>query len=190
MDSNAFQNPGQGVVVIGATGSGKTTFAQNLGKVLGYRVIELDSIHWLPNWEEAEWDDIRSQVDEMTNQPGWVCDGNYRQVRKMLWPKADTIVWLNYPFLVVFARLFKRSLVRVFGKVELWNGNRERFRSLFMSKDSLFLWLFKSYPRHKREYPIEFAKPEYQHLQVIRLTNPGETAKWLVWLAEQIKNRS
>jgi len=134
MDSNAFQNPGQKIVVIGATGSGKTTFAQNLGKVLGYRVIELDAIHWLPDWQEAEWDDIRSQVDEMTNQPGWVCDGNYHQVRNVLWPKADTLIWLNYPFLVVLARLFKRSLVRVFGRVELWNGNRESFGSLFFQR--------------------------------------------------------
>jgi len=166
-------------VVIGATGSGKTTFAQNLGKVLGYRVIELDAIHWLPDWQEAEWDDIRSQVDEMTNQPGWVCDGNYRQVRNVLWPKADTLIWLNYPFLVVLARLFKRSLVRVFGRVELWNGNRESFSSLFFSKDSLFVWLFKSYPRHKKEYPLEFAKPEYNHLRVICFSNPGQAAAWL-----------
>lgn len=184
MKNNPYQSPGKGIVVIGATGSGKTTFAQDLGKILGYRVIELDAIHWLPDWQEADWNDIRSQVDDITNQPGWVCDGNYRQVRNILWPKADTLVWLNYPFLVVLARLFKRSLLRVFGKVELWNGYRERFRSLFMSKDSLFQWLFKSYPRHKNEYPLEFAKPEYRHLQVICFSNPGQAK---VWLKELVK---
>ncbi|PKN84898.1 MAG: adenylate kinase [Chloroflexi bacterium HGW-Chloroflexi-8] len=179
MNGSSYPAPGSGIVVIGATGSGKTTFSQDLSKILGYRVIELDAIHWLRNWQEADWDDIRSQVDSLTNEPGWVCDGNYRQVRMVLWPKADTVVWLNYPFLVVFARLLKRSLVRVFRKVELWNGNRERFDSLFLSKDSLFLWLIKSYPRHLKEYPLEFAKPEHRHLQVIRLTNPGQANAWL-----------
>jgi len=185
MEYNPNNNLGQCIVVIGATGSGKTTFSQELGKILGYRVIELDAIHWLPDWQEAGWDDIRSQVDSLTNEPGWVCDGNYRQVRKVLWPKADTLIWLNYPFLIVFWRLFKRSLVRVFGKVELWNGNRERFRSLFMSKDSLFVWLFKSFPRHQKGYPLEFAKPEYQNLQIIRLMNPGQAKDWLEYFKEK-----
>ncbi len=184
MENSAFSNPGNGIVVIGATGSGKTTFSQNLSTVLSYRLIELDAIHWLSDWQEADWDDIRAQVDILTQTPGWVSDGNYRQVRKVLWKKADTVIWLNYPFRIVFFRLFKRSIRRVFGRVELWNGNRERFKSLFFSRDSLFLWLIKSYPRHQKEYPLEFTKPEHQHLRVIRFRHPGEAEKWMKRLAE------
>jgi adenylate kinase family enzyme len=52
------------IAVIGATGAGKTTLAHNIAQRLGYRHIEMDSLHWEPHWqvihlrsprETAEW---------------------------------------------------------------------------------------------------------------------------------------
>ncbi len=44
--------PGARIVVIGASGSGKTTFSNQLAGKLAYNHIELDAIHWLPDWQE------------------------------------------------------------------------------------------------------------------------------------------
>ena len=43
------------IAVIGVTGSGKTTLAQNLAELLGLVHIELDAIHWGPNWDAVNW---------------------------------------------------------------------------------------------------------------------------------------
>jgi adenylate kinase family enzyme len=37
-------------VVIGTSCSGKTTFARDLARTLGLPHIELDALHWQPNW--------------------------------------------------------------------------------------------------------------------------------------------
>jgi adenylate kinase family enzyme len=178
-NSTTFPNPGNRIAVIGATGSGKTTLAQRLGDILDLPVIELDAMHWMPGWTEKPWPEIRSQLDPMTRQDRWVADGNYSQVRDQIWPRADTIIWLDFPFLSIFFRLFVRTLKRVFLKVELWNGNRERFRDNFLSRDSLFVWLLKSRPKHKKNYPLAFQEPQHAHLQVLRFTHPRQTEQWL-----------
>jgi hypothetical protein len=46
-------------------------------------------------------------------------------------------------------------------------------------RDSLFLWVLQSRPRHRREYPRLLEQPEYAHLKLIRLRSPRETEEWL-----------
>lgn len=178
-NTTSFPKPGSRIAVIGATGSGKTTLAQQLGDILDLKVIELDALHWMPGWTEKPWVDIRAELDPMTRQDNWVTDGNYGQVRDLVWSRADTIIWLDYPFVIIFFRLFVRTLKRVFLKVELWNGNRERFRENFLSRDSLFIWLATSRPKHKKTYPLAFQEPQHAHLQVIRFTHPRQTERWM-----------
>jgi len=154
-----FPVPGKRIAIIGATGSGKTTFSRQLSRVLDIYHVELDSIMWLPNWQKEDWDVVRQQVQQKMDSRGWVCDGNYSKLRDIVWRQADTIIWLDYPFLLVLYRLFIRTMKRVFLRTRLWNNNRESFRKTFLSKDSLFLWLFQSYPRLKKTYPQILAKP-------------------------------
>ena len=44
----------QRLVVVGTSGSGKTTVAGQLALILGVPHIELDSLHWEPDWTEAD----------------------------------------------------------------------------------------------------------------------------------------
>jgi len=63
----------------------------------------------------------------------------------------------------------------------LWNGNRESFwiHLKLWSDESLFRWLFKTYWRRKREYPLLFSLPENAHLKIIQFKHPRETKTWL-----------
>ena len=174
-----FPPPGKRIAIIGATGSGKTTLAQQLVDDLDLPLIELDAMHWMPGWTEKPWPEIRAEIDPLTQQECWITDGNYSQLRDLIWPRADTIIWLDYPFMMIFFRLFKRSLQRAFLNIELWNGNRERFRDNFFSRDSLFLWLIKSRSKQKLTYPKAFKESQHAHLQVLRFTHPKQTDRWL-----------
>jgi hypothetical protein len=73
---------------------------------------------------------------------------------------------------------------RVFSQEELWNGNRERLRDHFFSRDSLYLWVFKTYWRRRREYPVHLRRPEFAHLTVVRLRSPQATDEWLTTLPD------
>lgn len=175
----AYPPIGRRIVILGTTGSGKTTLAARLADRLNCRHIELDALHWEPGWTEAPLEVFRGRVQEAVAADHWTMDGNYSVVRDIAWAAADTIVWLDYPLPLVLWRLLRRTLRRVLFRVELRNGNRERFATQFFTRDSLFLWALKTYWRRLWEYPLLFQRPEYSHLKVIRLRSPRETAEWL-----------
>jgi adenylate kinase family enzyme len=167
------------VVVVGSTGAGKTTFARALAAALGVLHIELDALHWGPDWTPVPAEMFRAQVIAATDGLGWVVDGNYSVVRDVLWPRADTLVWLDYAPWVIARRLLRRTARRVLRREELWNGNRESLWKQFFSRDSLFLWAMRTYHRRRREYTALLRRPEYAHLRVVRLRTPGAAEQWL-----------
>ncbi|MBK8988109.1 MAG: adenylate kinase [Chloroflexi bacterium] len=167
------------IVVVGTSGSGKTTCAQEIARRQGCPHIELDSLHWLPNWTPAPIESFRQQVTEALTAVTWVTDGNYSKVRDIVWGRADTLVWLDYPLPLIMWRLLRRGVRRVGRREPLWNGNQETWRGLFFSRDSLFLWALQTHQRHRREYPLLLTQPAYAHLRVHRLPTPRQTTRWL-----------
>ncbi len=181
-----FSFPYRRVVIIGVTSSGKSTLAENLAKRFGHRFIELDALHWEPNWQEAPLEVFRKRVEKATQAERWIVAGNYHVARDLIWPHAELIIWLDYPFLTVLWQLTRRTFRRWWIQEVLWGTNREPFWRHFQlwSQESLFHWLFKTYWRRKREIPILLSQPEYQHLKLIRFKNPKETSDWFEGLHE------
>jgi adenylate kinase family enzyme len=173
--------PYKRVVVIGVTSSGKSTLAETLARRFDMEFVELDALHWEPNWQEAPLEVFRARVEKATEAKKWSVAGNYHVVRDIIWPKAETIIWLDYPFRIVFWQLSRRTFKRWWTREVLWGTNVEPFFVHFKlwSQDSLFHWLFKSYWRRKREIPIVLSQPEHRHLELIRLYHPKETQLWL-----------
>lgn len=172
------------IVVIGTTSAGKSALAKTISKRLGLDLIELDEIYWQPNWTPIEPEAFRERVEAATRSQFWVVAGNYRAVRDLIWPQAEAIIWLDFPFHVVFWRLLTRTIRRGWTQEELWNGNREKFwwHLKLWSEESLFHWLFKTYWRRKREIPLELSLPWHEHLQLIHLKTPREADEWLASL--------
>jgi adenylate kinase family enzyme len=167
--------------VVGSTGSGKTTFARALASILGVPRVELDELNWGPNWTPVDDATFRQRVAAATSGDAWIVDGNYggRGARDIIWPRADTVVWLDPPLRVTLGRLWRRSVGRIRSREELWSGNRETLRNTFLSRDSLFVWALKSYRRRKRIYRDLIARPENAHLEVHHFTRASDAERWL-----------
>jgi len=173
--------PHKRIVIVGTTSSGKSTLAEQLANKLDYAFIELDALHWEPNWTEAPLEVFRRRVEKAIQAPGWVVAGNYHAVRDIIWAKAEAIIWLDYPLLIVFWQLTRRTFKRWWTRELLWGTNHENLWAhlKLWSEESLFHWLFKTYWRRKREYPLLFSLPEYQHLELIHLMHPRQTNEWV-----------
>jgi len=171
----------QRIVITGTTSAGKSTLAKQLADKFGYDFIELDALHWEPNWQEAPLEMFHKRVETATQTPAWVVAGNYHVVRDLVWSKAEVLIWLDYSLWKIFWQLTRRTFTRWWKHELLWGTNYENISKYlkFWSDDSLFHWLFKTYWRRKREYPALLALPEYQHLKLIRFKHPKETDKWL-----------
>lgn len=167
------------IAVVGVTGSGKTTLARNIARLLDIRHVELDALHWAPNWTPVPDDVFQERAGRALDGDRWVVDGNYSKVRDIVWRRADTVVWLDYALPLILWRLLWRTLDRIVTRQELWGKNRERLWTQFFTRDSLFLWACQTYPRRRREYPALLARPEYAHLAVVRLRSPRAACDWL-----------
>lgn len=167
----------QRIAIIGSTGSGKSTLANALSAKLGLKHTELDTLHWLPGWQERDDAAFRELVDAATGGTGWVIDGGYSKVRDLVWGRADTIIWLDYSFARTAWRLTRRTFLRNVRGDPCCNGNRESlWRSL--GPESILLWLLKTYWLNRQRFPIALEAYGRQRT-VVRLSSPGQTRQWL-----------
>lgn len=166
------------VVIIGTTGSGKTTLGKQISEKLNIPQIELDALSWLPGWQNKPVEQFRADVQAALAGEAWVVDGNYSKVRDIVWGQADTLIWLDYSFVLISWRLFKRSIKRSVSREDLWGtGNRETLRTQFLSRDSLFNWARKTHFSRRKTYPI--AMKDYPHLTIVHLKSVRETERWI-----------
>ncbi len=168
--------------IIGTTGSGKSTLAKQLSKQLNLVYIELDDLLWLDDWQESSNEALFLKLKIATENAdtGWVLDGIYTRTIPMIMQQADMVIWLDYPFWVNLYRLTRRTLKGLVNQKPLWkhSNNRENLK-LILSKQSIFVWLIKSYPKNRKKYLNLMKNPDYQHIQFIRLTSPQQTKEFL-----------
>lgn len=97
------------IAVIGYSGSGKSTLAKRLADWIGCEPLYLDTVNFLPNWQERDRESAREIVRKMMEQASWVIDGNYQSLlREERLREADEIVFMNYPRLLCLHRALKR----------------------------------------------------------------------------------
>jgi len=168
------------VVVVGTSCSGKTTLARRLAGILGTPHVELDSLHWGPEWTPHA--DFPSRVLEAVEQPRWVIEGNYSSVRDLVWRRCTSIVWLDYSFARVFSRALGRTVRRIVKRETLYSGNRETIRRSFFDLDGIPWWVVRTHRRRRREYPELLRRPEYGHAALIRLRSPAVAEEFLARL--------
>jgi adenylate kinase family enzyme len=178
------------ILILGRTGSGKSTLARRLSKSLNLPYIELDAVHWQPNWQKPTPNAFRSTLqDKLSKLPngsglaphgsGWVVDGGYSAVRSMLWPAATHALWLDYPFALTMWRLVRRTLSRMWTRQKVCGDNVERWRNLlsFDPEINILMWAWHTRNKAAVEFPRLFE--QYGHLQVVRLRTMKGTDEWM-----------
>jgi len=177
------------IIVIGSSCAGKTTLARRIAGALDAPHVELDALHWGPNWTERPMDELGEAVLARIVGSAWVVDGNYSKVRDAVWPRATDAVWLNYPFPLVLGRSLKRTIARAFTGEELFDGCRESFRIAFFSRDSIIWWVITSFRRRRREYEELFRTSGFPNVRLTELRHPRD-AEALVRRLEETGGRS
>ncbi|WUG75902.1 adenylate kinase [Streptomyces sp. NBC_00457] len=145
------------ILAVGVTGAGKSTLAQTLSGRLG-----------LPYHEMAE--------------PLRIIDSlGYPEVRDLLWNRADTVIWLDYPKRVIMPRVLRRSFRRSLRREVLFGGNRETWTG-WMSREHPAWWAWSQHGTRRREVEHRVRDPRFAPLDTRRFGHPHDTATWLASL--------
>jgi adenylate kinase family enzyme len=133
------------ILVLGRSGSGKSTFAKLLGKKLDIKVFHLDQYFHDPGWIPKEHSEFVKSVEEIISGNSWIIDGNYSSTLPQRVLKADAVYLYDYSRYFCIYRVFKRSLkskTELEIRTDLPHGCRE---NLFPDYEFLkFIWDYKT----------------------------------------------
>ena len=138
----------QRVLVMGSSGSGKSTFARQLSDLTGIPFVSLDALFWKPGWVESDRAEFRERVNEAARQPRWIMDGNYTSsgAGELRRDSSDTVIWFDLPRSSCVLGIMKR-IAGSYGKVrpEMAEGCPERFDFAFFH----YVWTYRQVQRPK-----------------------------------------
>jgi adenylate kinase family enzyme len=174
----------QRVLIAGMGGSGKTTLARRLGPALGLPVHVLDDLYYGPGLVMAAT--FPDDIERIAAGDAWLFDSPGppaesaapTEVKDLLWARADTLVWLDYPRWLVVSRAVRRSLRRIVTREQLWHGYRETPLS-WRRPDHPIRRAWRLHRIRREQLTARTQHPSWAHLQVIRHRSPQETAAWL-----------
>jgi adenylate kinase family enzyme len=159
------------VSVVGNSGSGKSVLGRALAARLGAAFVELDAIYHQSGWQPVPIEEFRAHVEAAIATGKWVVDGNYSAVRDLVWMRADTVIVLDLPRRTVMRQVIWRTVRRVALRVELWNGNRERWRNLFARdpQESVIMWAWHRHAAYRKRYLAMANDPRWRHLTFVHI---------------------
>ena len=165
------------IIITGTSCTGKTTLGKKLAKELSIAQIDLDDLHFLPNWVEKKNELFINEVnDAVDGLDEWIVSGSYQTVLKdTLWEKASIIVWLDYPLNLILRRCFIRTFNRIFYKEKCCGENYESL-SRMLFKENMFVWIFKTYWKRKKRLE-SWSNGLFAHKKWIVLNNANERNK-------------
>lgn len=85
------------IIVIGCPGSGKSTFSEELHKVMGLPLFHLDLLYWNTDRTVVEKSIFRERLQDIISQELWIIDGNYNSTIERRLQACDTVFFLDYP---------------------------------------------------------------------------------------------
>jgi hypothetical protein len=165
------------LLILGRTGSGKTTLGRELAAALGVPHVELDALYFGPDLSTVSLPVLRERTRAAIAGDDWVTDGNKSAVRDLVWPRADTVVWLDYPLVVCLWRLARRALWRtsVVKEQAVHSGGGRSAGSQLVAAAKGVLTALRSHRGQRRRYPRMLEDPANRHLAVVRLRSPRAT---------------
>lgn len=160
------------VSVIGCPGSGKTTFTNELGAILGREVVHLDKLLWGANWQMLPYEQRKVIHDDLIYADSWLIDGMWKSHLPERLDRTTLVVFLDYKRRVSMWRAIKRR-IKYRGKQrdDIAEGCLEKLDNYFLH----YIWTFRSKSR-----PLILQQlSDRPNLAVVTLSTPKQTEYFL-----------
>jgi adenylate kinase family enzyme len=97
------------ILVLGSSGTGKTSLTRQLCDILDIEPIHLDAYFWKPGWQSTPQNEWRDTVVSLVNRESWIMDGTYESTLHLRMPAADSLIVLERSRFACLWRVIKRK---------------------------------------------------------------------------------
>ncbi len=136
------------IMIVGSYGTGKSTFASHLQRVLKIELIHLDKLFWEPNWTPVSHEKQAEILEQEIKKENWIMDGFYPWTFDVRLKRADTIIFLDIPRLLCMWNItIRRIRLKLTGikRKDIAEGCFDKFNFSFYYR----IWTFKNKVRNK-----------------------------------------
>jgi adenylate kinase family enzyme len=157
--------------LIGLPGSGKSTFAAKLGKLLNIPVHHLDRHMFEPNGKKRDKQEFIATQKALLAEDSWVIEGCSTSTFEMRFARADTIIYFHLPRLLCIWRMLKR---RFFPDRTLCD-TAEGCSHVFNWEMVKYIWTLDN----KKREGIEQLRKKYPHVVFLIFKSSKDADKYL-----------
>ncbi|MFA5887424.1 MAG: AAA family ATPase [Candidatus Nanoarchaeia archaeon] len=145
------------IFILGTVGCGKSTFAKKLSAMLKIKHYDLDDVFWTSKFNKKRTEKERDKkFKSLCDKKEWIVEGVYSTWIEYGIKKADVVVLLKIPRLILFWRITKRVVRREKQK----QLGKERYRQSFRD----YIGLLKAVMRY---YSKASERGYYKHKELV-----------------------
>jgi adenylate kinase family enzyme len=170
---------GNKILIIGCAGSGKTTLAKKLSRILNLPLIHLDNYYWAPGWQSVPQQLWQSRLDDLIEKPKWIMDGNYTQSLAKRLVEATAVIYLDMPRYKCLWRAFRRRLKLGVKRDDIPKDCIDRLSFSF------YLWIW-NYPKRARQRTLDLISGFNGAVYILK--NNKQIKDWFLEITESNKN--
>lgn len=162
--------------ITGSSGSGKTTLANRVAESLDLPVYHRDQIIWQENWVERSEEDQIHRIKKISEQDGWVFDGNRLGASKVdgRFHTCDVLIHLEANRFICLLRVVRRYFKhRHDHRKDLAEGCKEALDWI------LIKYVLFQYPSRKKNRESFFNELKASRKDVKILCHKKDINKWL-----------
>ncbi|MFB8106832.1 adenylate kinase [Streptomyces sp. NPDC056007] len=165
------------VALFGAPATGKSTLARQLSAELGEPHTDLDDILFTRQGA-LSLDEFRRQTAAITATGGWIVEGNFSKLADIVWHRADTLIWLDFPLPLILYRITRRSLHQLAGREDSSQARRLTWSTAFLTRRSLLRTAIRKRRANRPRYAQQVAETAALGVNVVRLRSPRQVQRW------------
>lgn len=108
MPEDIYDEPFRRVIIVGISGTGKSTLSRLMHEKTKIPLFHMDSIIWGNNWQEKVSSEVTREINAITKADEWIVEGWVDQYSTPLLEKSQVILYLDYPGYLAAWGGFKR----------------------------------------------------------------------------------
>ena len=141
------------IIVLGNSGSGKSTFTTILANKLHIDFLHLDPLVYKYSWDKPEFNEMEEKVNEMLTKNSWIIDGNFLNNASNRFSECDTVFFLDLNRFICMRSVIKRH--------KKYKGKHRDSRSDYCDEKlslSYLKWVVKDFYKTSRKVILNFIK--------------------------------